>query len=69
MANKNRIEILTWLKDPEKYFPPQTCEFADKDEVCVGLIEQKLSIFQSTTSKYLSQLCHAGFIDGLRKGQ
>lgn len=68
IANPQRFQLLQWLKEPEKYFSQQGCG-AEPQEVCVGLIEQKLGLSQSTTSKYLSQLQQAGLVSSRRHGQ
>ena len=68
LANKTRIQILTWLKDPAQHFPAheKNCENLG---VCVGLIQQKSGLTQSTISEYLSILQRAGLISATRMGQ
>lgn len=68
LANENRLKILEWLKEPSKYFTSSHCDVS-KDGVCVGLIEQKAGLSQSTVSQYLLQLQHAGLIVMERRGQ
>lgn len=69
LSNKSRLQILQWLKEPEKYFPPQ--EHADFHEVgvCVGQIQQKCGLTQSTVSEYLGILMKAGLLQSTRIGQ
>ncbi|MDB5147027.1 MAG: transcriptional regulator, ArsR family [Mucilaginibacter sp.] len=66
LSNKTRLEILNWLKDPEQNFPEQK-GFADG--VCVGQIQGKAGLTQSTVSEYLSTLQRSGLIIATRKGQ
>jgi len=69
LSNKTRLQILQWLKEPEKHFPPQ--EHADLKEVgiCVGQIQQKCGLTQSTVSEYLTILMKAGLLQSTRIGQ
>lgn len=52
LSNPIRLQILTWLKDPSAYFPPQGLHIPEGDSfenaVCVGSIQEKLGISQST---------------------
>lgn len=66
LSNKTRLEILNWLKDPAQNFPEQK-GFADG--VCVGQIQGKAGLTQSTVSEYLSTLQRSGLIIATRKGQ
>lgn len=68
LSNENRLKILEWLKEPAKHFTSPHCDVS-KDGVCVGLIEQKISLSQSTVSQYLLQLQQAGLIVMERRGQ
>ncbi|WP_316821005.1 metalloregulator ArsR/SmtB family transcription factor [Pedobacter gandavensis] len=68
LSNKTRLEILLWLKDPETSFPDQIYsgfEFG----VCVGQIQLKAGLTQSTVSEYLSILQRAGLVTSTRVGQ
>jgi DNA-binding transcriptional ArsR family regulator len=70
LSNKTRLQILAWLKDPDLHFPDYktTC---DKESlgVCVGHIQQKAGLTQSTISEYLSLLQRAGLVTATRMGQ
>lgn len=68
LSNTTRLQILHWLREPEKHFPPQEQCF-DQVGVCVGQIQQKCGLTQSTVSEYLSLLQRAGLITATRKGQ
>jgi DNA-binding transcriptional ArsR family regulator len=68
LSNKTRLQILEWLKDPKTNFPDQ--ESAGYDHgVCVGQIQAKAKLTQSTVSEYLSILQRAGFVESTRQGQ
>ncbi len=68
LANERRLQIVEWLKEPAKHFSSDTCDVA-KCGVCVGLIEKKSGLSQSTVSQYLVQLRQAGIITMERCGQ
>ncbi|WP_199120886.1 helix-turn-helix transcriptional regulator [Pedobacter sp. ASV28] len=70
LANKTRLQILTWLKDPEFYFPDyQSACGIDDIGVCVGHIQKKSGLTQSTISAYLSLLHRVGLVSATRVGQ
>ncbi len=68
LSNQKRLALLAWLREPGKHFYHHQGGM-DGHEVCVGLIEQKLGLSQSTTSKYLAQLQQAGLVTARRQGQ
>jgi ArsR family transcriptional regulator len=68
LANKTRLEILEWLRAPEENFPGQK-EFGYEHGVCVGQLQAKAGLTQSTVSDYLSILQRAGLIKATRRGQ
>ena len=68
LANDKRLAILQWLKEPAKHFTSNHCDVS-KDGVCVGLIEEKIGLSQSTVSQYLMLLHQAGLITMERRGQ
>lgn len=68
LSNEKRLQILQWLKEPKKNFKSSHCDVA-KDGVCVGLIEQKVGLSQSTVSQYLMVLQQADLISTERRGQ
>lgn len=68
LSNKTRLLILQWLKDPEKHFPVQERD-VNEYGVCVGMIQHKTQLTQSTVSEYLSILQRAGFVESTRIGQ
>ena len=68
LSNEKRFQIISWLKEPAKHFHSTHCD-VEKDGVCVGLIEDKIGLSQSTVSQYLLQLQQARLITMHRKGQ
>ncbi|MBB5145103.1 ArsR family transcriptional regulator [Cerasibacillus quisquiliarum] len=64
LSNPTRIQILQWLKEPEKHFSEVYPE-----GVCVSDIQKKVKLSQSTVSLYLSIIQDAGFIQSTRQGQ
>jgi len=68
LANKSRLEILQYLKDPKQHFDSSPMN-SIKDGVCVGLIHKKMDLSQSTVSNYLGILEDAGLIQSKRFGQ
>ncbi len=69
LANKTRVEILKWLKNPEENFPPhQDIDHFD-DGVCVGYIQDKAGLSQSTISTYLNSMQNANLVIPTRHGK
>src|SRR5256712_10907987 len=66
LANARRLEIMNWLRDPAKHFPPQVDGDLVKDGVCGLYIADKLGVSQPTASEHLRILTHAGLIRGKR---
>src|SRR6267154_2134995 len=69
LANERRLQILEWLKDPRRHFPPQVDGDLVKDGVCGLLIARKLRVSQPTASEHLNILSRAGLIRGKRLKQ
>ncbi|GAB3901395.1 ArsR/SmtB family transcription factor [Spirosoma agri] len=68
LSNKTRLQMLEWLKEPEINFPGQK-EYGYEQGVCVGQLQAKANLTQSTVSEYLSILQRAGLVQATRKGQ
>jgi len=66
LGNKRRLQILEWLKDPEKHFPPQVDGDLVKDGVCGLLISRKLRVSQPAVTDHLKILVQAGFVTSKR---
>jgi len=62
LANKKRLAILDWLKDPTAHFRPQVDGDLVNDGVCGVLITEKLEVSQPTASEHLRVLADAGFL-------
>lgn len=69
LANQARLDILYWLKDPHQYFVHETDVDMEKVGVCVGEIQRRLGLTQSTTSHYLSIMEKAGLLVSTRLGK
>jgi ArsR family transcriptional regulator len=66
LSNPSRLQILAWLRQPEKHFPPQIDGDLIKDGVCGLLIAKKLRVSQPTASEHLKILVQAGLIRAKR---
>jgi ArsR family transcriptional regulator len=66
IASERRLQILEWLKEPLKHFPPQVEGDLVKDGVCGVFIAAKLGVSQPTASEHLKILCRAGFLRAKR---
>ena len=55
LANPVRLQVLQWLRDPERHFPVEAA-IADPIEVgvCVSHIQAKTGLAQSTVSAYMA---------------
>ncbi|MCM3593563.1 helix-turn-helix domain-containing protein [Brevibacillus borstelensis] len=69
LSNESRLQILQWLKEPEKHFVPHEGIDMRKIGVCVSQVTEKLKMTQSTVSQYLSILQRAGLIKTERIGK
>jgi ArsR family transcriptional regulator len=62
LASSRRLQILDWLKNPRKHFPPQVDGDLVEDGVCSVFIAEKLGVSQPTASEHLKILTQAGFV-------
>ena len=69
LSNKTRLQMLQWLKEPALHFSPQEHASFEEVGVCVGQIQQKCGLSQSTVSEYLAILLKAGLLEANRVGQ
>lgn len=74
LSNQTRLDILRWLKDPEKEITSVSCEtvrymMSEKGGICVADIVTKAGLAQSTVSKYLNELQEAGLLESERHGK
>jgi DNA-binding transcriptional ArsR family regulator len=70
LGNPARLEILGWLRDPDRHFAEWE-PIADRLEygVCVTHIQAKSGLAQSTTSAAMSLLERAGLVHSTRVGK
>ncbi|MGK3202009.1 ArsR/SmtB family transcription factor [Amycolatopsis sp. MEPSY49] len=70
LANPERLQILRWLREPERHFPVERA-IADPAEVgvCVSHIQEKTGLAQSTVSAYMAALQRAGLVRATRVGK
>lgn len=69
LSNKTRLEILSWLKNPEIHFEDyKTMVNQTTYGICVGHIQKKSGLTQSTISEYLAILQRAGLITATKVG-
>lgn len=73
LSNETRLDILKWLKEPEKYFDKPTAHLSkninEKGGVCVGDIREKANLSQSTISQFCSMMQKAGLLESQRHGK
>ena len=69
LSNKTRVNILKWLKEPEANFPPHQDIDHFNDGVCVGYIQDKTGLSQSTISTYLNSMQNANLVIPTRHGK
>ncbi|MEM9916517.1 MAG: helix-turn-helix transcriptional regulator [Bacteroidota bacterium] len=69
LANKTRMEIMQWLKQPEDNFPPHQEVDGFGQGVCVSFIQEKAALSQPTISQYLKTLESAGLVISTRIGK
>ena len=66
LSSSKRLQILKWLQEPRRHFPPQVDGDLVKDGVCGVLIAAKLGVSQPTASEHLRILAQANLIRGKR---
>lgn len=69
LANRKRLLVLEWLKNPRAHFPPQRDGDLVDDGVCVIFIADKLGVAQPTATTHLQVLARAGLVTSKRVGQ
>ena len=66
LSNDRRLQVLDWLRNPTRHFPPQVDGDLVDDGVCGLLIARKLRVSQPTASEHLKILLQAGLVRGKR---
>ena len=69
LANETRLDVLRWLKDPRTHFETPETRARSGGGVCVGDIQEKAGLSQSTVSHYLQMMQRAGLLLSERHGQ
>lgn len=69
LSNQIRVDILHWLKEPEKNFPPHKELGHFNFGVCLVFIKNKANLSQSTISQYMAQLQSVDFVTATRLGK
>lgn len=66
LSHPARVEILQWLKEPEKHFTSQ--HMSVENGVCAGQFE-RCGLSQSTVSAHLATLQRANLVSARKVGQ
>lgn len=69
LANDTRLQILDWLKEPIRNFPPQVDGELETDGVCAVFLTEKLGVSQPAAAQHLKVLVQAGLVTATRKKQ
>lgn len=69
LSNQTRLQIMEWLKHPERHFPPHETLKHFNDGVCVSYIQEKSGLSQSTISTYLTNMEKCGLLISTRHGK
>ena len=70
LSNQTRLNILLWLTDVEKNFEQQLHSHLLKDfqnGVCLGSIQKRAELSQSTISNYMKTLEDAGLVESQKE--
>lgn len=74
LANKTRLAILKWLKNPEEEIHAVSCQTVQYElehfgGICVGDLVNQSGLAQSTISSYLTMLEEVGLLVSERHGK
>ncbi|MQS76781.1 winged helix-turn-helix transcriptional regulator [Lactobacillus halodurans] len=74
LSNQTRLDIVQWLKNPQKEITSVSCEtvqfmMKEKGGICATDIVKRAGLAQSTVSKYLSDLQSCGLLISERHGK
>lgn len=67
LAHRGRIDLIDWLREPRKHFPPQKDGDLERDGACAVLIARKWGVAQPTASRHLKLMVDAGLLIATRK--
>jgi DNA-binding transcriptional ArsR family regulator len=62
LGNENRLQIVSWLRDPKAHFPRQADGDLVFDGVCSGAIVRKLGISQPSVTAHMKILIGADIV-------
>jgi len=66
LGNDRRLQILEWLREPRRHFPPQVDGDLVRDGVCGVFIADKLGVTAPTLSEHMRVLTAAGLVKAKR---
>src|ERR1700741_2281515 len=66
LANDRRLQILDWVREPRRHFPPQVDGDLVKDGVCGVMIAEKLGVSAPTLSEHMRVLVGSGLVSSKR---
>jgi DNA-binding transcriptional ArsR family regulator len=69
LDSPRRLQVLAWLRDPRRHFPPQRDGDLVEDGVCVVFIAEKLGVAQPTATVHLQALERVGLVSSKRVGR
>lgn len=69
LASPRRMDVLEWLREPRRHFPPQRDGDLVDDGVCVLFIAGKLGVSQPTATIHMQALKRAGLVTSKKVGQ
>jgi ArsR family transcriptional regulator len=70
LANEARLQILEDLSDVDANYPERLTRSVELEHgVCIGLIQKKSGLSQSTISSYMAQLERTGLVRVKRVGK
>jgi DNA-binding transcriptional ArsR family regulator len=69
LASPRRMDVLEWLLEPRRHFPPQRDGDLVDDGVCVLFIADKLGVSQPTATIHMQALKRAGLVTSKKVGQ
>lgn len=67
LAHPGRMELLNWLREPKRHFPPQKDGDLVRDGACGVLIAKKWAVAQPTASRHLNLMVDAELLIATRK--
>ena len=69
LASDKRLQILDWLKQPTRNFPPQVEAIWKRTGSAAVFLTEKLGVSQPAAAQHLKVLVQAGLVTATRKKQ